>query len=144
MRLPRAFLLLVCLQAIHSAEEFSFGLYHLLPYFRPFGDAAAEAFLIGNALVVGLGFWCYFFRVKPGVASAPAWATGWAVVEIANGILHPVWSLMAEQYIPGTVTAPLLLATGIYLIWRIASGSDASRPASVTPLVRPPSAASGG
>ncbi len=128
MRLSRAFLLLVCLQAAHSAEEFSFGLYQLLPYFRPFGDAAAEAFLIGNALVIGFGFWCYFLRVKPRVASASAWATGWALVEIANGILHLTWSLMAEQYIPGTVTAPLLLTAGIYLIWRIAS-----RPASVTP-----------
>ena len=133
MRLSRAFLLLVCLQAAHSAEEFSFDLYQLLPYFRPFGDAGAQAFLIGNALFVGFGFWCYFFRVKPRVASAPALVTGWAVLEIANGILHPTWSLMAQQYIPGTVTAPLLLAAGIYLISRIASGSDASRPASLTP-----------
>jgi len=133
MRLSRAFLLLVCLQAAHSTEEFSFGLYQLLPYFRPFGDDAAEAFLIGNALVVGFGFWCYYFRVKPGAASAPVWATGWAVIEIANGILHPTWSLMAGQYIPGTVTAPLLLAAGIYLISRIASESNASRPASLIP-----------
>lgn len=130
MRVSRAFLLLVCLQAAHSAEEFSFDLYELLPYFRPFGDAAGQAFLIGNALVVGLGFWCYFFRVKPGVASSTAWASGWAVLEIANGLLHPTWSLMAQQYIPGTVTAPFLLAAGLYLISRIASGSDASRPAS--------------
>ena len=128
MRLSRAFLLLVCLQFAHSAEEFSFDLYQLLPYFRPFGDAGAQVFFIGNVLVIGFGFWCYFFRMKPGAASAPAWATGWAVVEIANGILHPTWSLMAQQYIPGTVTAPFLLVAGIYLISRIAS-----RPESLTP-----------
>ncbi len=119
MKNSTSFLLLILLQALHSIEETTFGLYNLLPYFRPFGDAAFEAFAIGNTLVVTLGLWCYLYRVKPGAASARAWMWGWCIVEIGNGIGHPTWSLLAGQYIPGTVTAPFLLATGAYLVWQL-------------------------
>ena len=121
MSIASAFLLLVGLQAAHSAEEFAFGLYRLLPYFRPFGAAAGPVFAIGNVLVVALGVWCYRSRVRPRARSAEAWMWGWCVVEVANGILHPTWTLLAGQYIPGTVTAPLLLAASIYLISRLTS-----------------------
>lgn len=126
MSFARPFLLLVCLQAAHSAEEFAFGLYDLLPYFRPFGAAAMPVFAVGNALVVALGAWCYRSRVRSRAASAEAWAWGWCVVELANGILHPTWTLLAGHYIPGTATAPLLLATSIYLMSRLGSAGPST------------------
>ncbi len=116
MNVSTSFLLLVGLQALHSIEETTFGLYRLLPYFQPFGNAAFEVFVTANALVVALGFWCYRYRVKPAAASARAWIWGWCLVEIANGILHPTWSLLAGQYIPGTATAPFLLGMSAYLL----------------------------
>ena len=121
MSMATAFLLLICLQAAHSAEEIAFGLYRLLPYFRWMGDFAAPAFTTGNVLIVALGVWVYRFRVQPRTASAEAWAWGWCLVEIGNGILHPTWTLLAGHYIPGTATAPFLLAASVYLISRLVS-----------------------
>ena len=125
MRVSTWFLLLIAAQALHSIEEASFGLYLLLPYFRPFGDAAFEAFVIGNLLIFAIGVWCYRYRVQPGANSARAWILGWCLVEIFNGILHPTWSLLADSYIPGTITAPVLLGMAAYLLWQI----TARRPA---------------
>lgn len=85
------------------------------------------AFTAGDVLVVALGAWCYRYRVRPRAASAEAWVWGWCVVELANGILHPTWTLMAGHYIPGTATAPLLFATSAYLISRLAPERRSSR-----------------
>ena len=121
MTTSRAFLILICVQAAHSAEEIAGHLYRLLPYFQPFGDDAELAFTIGNGLVVLFGLWCWRYKVRPGDMSAAAWAWGWSFVELGNGVLHPVWSRAADEYIPGTITAPLLLASSAYLMWRLAS-----------------------
>lgn len=121
MGIATAFLLLVCLQAAHSIEEISGGLYALLPYFRPLGTAAGPVFTIANALVFGLGLWCYRSRVRPRHGSAVAWIWGWCLVEVGNGILHPTWTLLAGRYIPGTATAPLLLLASVYLIAHLTS-----------------------
>lgn len=117
--IANVFLLLVALQTAHSAEEFAFGLYRLLPYFRPFGSAAGAVFAVVNLAVIALGFWCWRARVRPRAPSAEAWIWGWCAVEVANGILHPGWSLLAGRYIPGTATAPLLLLVSLYLISRL-------------------------
>jgi hypothetical protein len=39
----------------------------------------------------------------------------WVVIEIVNGIVHPLWSLHEGGYTPGLVTAPILLLLAIYL-----------------------------
>ena len=127
MSIARCFLLLVGLQAAHSLEEFGFGLYELLPYFRPFGAAAGTVFAVGNTAVVALGVWCHRTRIRPWRPSAAAWAWGWCVVELANGIGHPTWTLLAGRYIPGTVTAPLLLLTSVYLMSRLVSSRESAR-----------------
>ena len=123
MTTSRAFLILICLQAAHSAEEIAGHLYRLLPYFRPFGDNAELAFTTGNGLVVLFGLWCWRYRVRRGARSAAGWAWGWSLVEFGNGLLHLLWSVLAGEYIPGTLTAPLLLACSVYLMWRLASES---------------------
>ena len=129
MSIASAFLLLVCVQAVHSAEEVTFDLYRLLPYFRPFGAFAQQAFAIGNVLVVALGLWAYRFRVRPRTPAAEAWAWGWCAVELGNAILHPTWTLLVGYYIPGTATAPLLLVASVYLISRLLSERRSARPA---------------
>jgi len=48
------------------------------------------------------------------------------VVELANGILHPTWTLLSGHYIPGTATAPLLLAASVYLMSRLSSAGPST------------------
>jgi dethiobiotin synthetase len=40
---------------------------------------------------------------------------GWVVVEIANGILHPIAALAFQLYIAGVLTAPVLLVVALRL-----------------------------
>ncbi len=47
------------------------------------------------------------------IARSIAWL--WVVVEIINGIVHPLWALRVGGYAPGVATAPLLLILALYL-----------------------------
>lgn len=42
-------------------------------------------------------------------------AYGLAVIHVANGLLHIVGSLVARRRVPGVLSAPLLLAAGVWL-----------------------------
>jgi hypothetical protein len=59
-------------------------------------------------------------RVRPGHRSARAFAWFWALLEIANGLAHAALALAAAGYFPGLATAPLVLAVGGALAWRLA------------------------
>lgn len=53
------------------------------------------------------------------------------MVEIINGLGHPLWSLLQGHYTPGVATAPILLVLAITLAWqslgdRLARRSPAS------------------
>jgi hypothetical protein len=50
----------------------------------------------------------------------------WAVIEIINGIVHPLWSLWEGGYTPGLATAPLLLVLAVYLASQLRSARTAS------------------
>ena len=114
-----AFLILVVVQAMHSVEEYVFRLYDV------FGPARFVSGLVSNDLrtgfavvnmgLVALGIWCYLARVRPAHVSARSWVWPWLVVEGVNGIGHPVIALERGEYFPGVLTAPLLLATSLYL-----------------------------
>lgn len=120
MTQSRLFLLLVLLQACHSIEEFTFGLYKWLGPFkaleRAIPGSSPIVFAILNVGFLMLGLWGYFGAVRPGRPAAGAWIGIWCAVEIFNGIGHPVWSLLAGAYVPGTGTAPLLLVTALALL----------------------------
>ncbi len=115
----RLFLLLVLAQAAHSLEELVFRLYDVLAPARFLaglaGDDPAVGFAVVNAAVVLLGVWCYLARVRPGRPSARAWAWGWTVVELANGVGHALLALGRGGYFPGLVTAGPLLAVAVAL-----------------------------
>jgi hypothetical protein len=119
MTTERLFLTLVVCQALHFLEEVTFGLYRWLPYFQWLESAApgmaVVAFVAINTAFVAFGAWCYLARVKPRAPSAGVWITLWMVVEIGNGIGHPLWSLIAGAYVPGTATAPLLLVVALLM-----------------------------
>ena len=42
-----------------------------------------------------------------------AWA--WVIIELVNGIGHPLWTLRQGGYTPGVGTAPILLVLALYL-----------------------------
>lgn len=120
MKVTTLFATLVTTQALHSVEETMFRLYELLPHIRWADEymprGALTLFIAANTLFVCFGIWCYWARVEPRAASAGFFISLWAIVELLNGILHPAWSMIAGTYIPGTVTAPVLLILAVWLL----------------------------
>ena len=118
-----AFLILILVQALHSVEEYVFKLYDVFGPARFVSSLVSDdlqtGFAVANIALVALGFWCYLARVRPAHASARMWAWPWVVVEGANGIVHSVMALARGEYFPGVMTAPLLLATSLYLGTRL-------------------------
>jgi hypothetical protein len=115
----RMFAVLVMVQAAHSAEEYFGRLWEaLLPprlVSLVFSADPERGFLLANVVIVAFGLWCIAWPVRRGWRSAPVLVWGWVVVEIANGILHPLATLLFRRYIAGVVTAPLLLVVALRL-----------------------------
>jgi hypothetical protein len=128
-----AFSILVLVQAMHSVEEYVFKLYDVFGparfVSRVVSDDLPTGFALVNIGLVALGIWCYLARVRPGHVSARQWVWPWVLVEGANGLGHPVVALTRGEYFPGVLTAPLLLATSLYLgirLMRTGRGSPAA------------------
>jgi hypothetical protein len=109
----------VAAQAAHSAEEYFGRLWEtLLPasvVSRVFSSNPARGFLIANLVIVAFGVWCALWPIRRRWRIADLLMWGWVAVETANGVLHPVVSLILQRYVPGTVTAPVLLLLAIRL-----------------------------
>src|SRR5262249_4233927 len=118
-----AFLVLVIAQATHSVEEYLFRLYEVFPPARFVSGLISTdlrtGFIAFNVAFVTFGFWCYAIPVRKGMPAALLLMWFWVVVEILNGIGHPVISIMERSYIPGTATAPVLLIIALYLLIQI-------------------------
>ena len=118
------FAALILAQAVHSIEEYRFRLYDALAPARYVSEALGFdrgiGFVVTNTALVSFGLWCWLTRVRPGRRSARAFAWFWAVIEIANACAHGALALAAGGYFPGLATAPLLLAIGGALAWRLA------------------------
>jgi hypothetical protein len=126
-----AFLLLIALQAAHSVEEYSFALYEVLAPARLVsrivpGDPSL-GFALVNAALVAFGAWCYLARVRVGHPSARSWAWLWVLIELGNGIVHPLLAIAAGGYFPGVATAPALGAVAGYLGVRLWSSAEPRR-----------------
>ena len=123
MRLQSAFGALVLAQAAHSTEEYAGRLWESFPPARLVSSLAsqdlARGFLILNLSLVVFGLWCWLVPVRRGWPVAVPLAWGWVLVEIVNGIGHPLWSLRQGAYTPGLLTAPLLLILAINLAIRL-------------------------
>lgn len=119
----RLFLLLICLQALHSIEEFTFELWEVLPPARIVSglvsDNLAVGFAVVNAAIVGLGAWSYFRPIRRNLGYAVPVAWFWVMLEGVNGIGHILFALVAQSYFPGVYTAPLLLVVSGLLATRM-------------------------
>ncbi|HEX8574435.1 MAG TPA: HXXEE domain-containing protein [Allosphingosinicella sp.] len=122
MSVRTIFLALVVAQAAHSVEEYVFRLYDLLAPARYvsglLGIDRQVGFVAANAALVLFGLWCWNRKRRLG-RTALAWF--WALLEIANGCAHIALAVAAGGYFPGLATAPLLLAVGGLLAWRLRS-----------------------
>jgi Protein of unknown function with HXXEE motif len=118
-RFQATFGALVLAQAAHSVEECVERLWESYPPARFVAGLISHdlerGFVIGNVLLVAFGLWCFLWPVRRGWPSAVYLGWAWAVVEMINGIVHPLWTLHEGGYTPGVATAPILLALAVYL-----------------------------
>ena len=124
-RLERRFWLLALAQAAHSIEEMLAGLYDFfwiatgrlhesIPSF-PQMRMTPTRFAVINMGIIALLFGAVpFVRDRRAAALALAWVA--AVVEILNGTGHLAGTVIFSGYVPGALTAPFLLLTGILLL----------------------------
>jgi hypothetical protein len=122
------FLALILTQAAHSVEEYVFRLYDVLAPARfisgLFSSDLPTGFAIFNAGIFVFALWCYLARVRPAHPAARQWVWLWVVVEAANGIGHAAMAIEAGGYVPGVATAPVLLATAVWLAMRLLRTGD--------------------
>jgi hypothetical protein len=114
-----AFLILVLIQGLHSVEEWYGKLWEVFPPARLLSSLVSENLETGFLLInIGLfifGLWCWLFPIRRNYLYAPGLIWFWIVIEIINGIGHPLWALYERGYVPGLLTAPILLILVIYL-----------------------------
>ncbi len=122
-RFKLAFAALVLAQAAHSVEECIGRLWESYPPARFVAGLISpdleRNFVAGNVLLVAFGIWCLLWPVRRGWPSAVYLGWAWVIVEVINGIVHPLWTLHEGGYTPGVATAPLLLATAAYLWYQL-------------------------
>jgi len=118
-RFQLAFGLLVLAQAAHSIEEYAGRLWESFPPARFLTGLIStdleQGFLIINSTLVAFGIWCFFWPIRRDWSSARSFAGFWIVIQVINGVGHPLWSLRQGGYTPGVATAPLLLLLAVYL-----------------------------
>ncbi|HEY8258510.1 MAG TPA: HXXEE domain-containing protein [Gemmatimonadales bacterium] len=118
-RFQMTFGALIASQAAHSVEEYVGRLWESFPPARFVSGLVSQdlerGFVILNVSLVAFGLWCLLWPIREAWPSARVFATVWAVVEIINGIGHPLWTLRQGTYTPGVATAPVLLFLAIYL-----------------------------
>lgn len=124
-RFQLSFLALIAVQAVHSFEEYRGRLYDEFPPARMVSGLISNdldrGFLIGNVVFVAFGFWCFLWPIRQDWRIAVPLAWLWVGIEIINGIVHPLWSLIQGGYTPGVATAPVLLVLAIYLASQLRS-----------------------
>ena len=111
--------ILIVVQAAHSVEEFVGHLWESFPpaaFLTGLVSSNGEAgFLVINAAMIVFGIWGFQWPVRRGWPSAAPLIWSWVVIEVINGLGHPVWTFLQGRYTPGVATAPILLVLSIYL-----------------------------
>ena len=131
-RFQLSFLALVAIQAAHSVEEYVGRLYDVFPPARFVSGLISSdlewGFVIINVALVTFGLWCFIGPVRGQWPSAIPLVWFWVVIELINGIGHPIWTITESRYTPGVATAPFLLLLALYLAWQLCAGHASSSP----------------
>jgi Protein of unknown function with HXXEE motif len=119
-RIKRIFLLLILAQGLHSIEEYYGKLWNKLAPARFLSslvsDDLKKGFVILNIGLFVAGLLCWWLAFQKNKRFIQGFIWPWIVIEIINGIGHPFWCLVEKSYVPGVITAPLLLIIAIYLL----------------------------
>lgn len=122
-RFQVAFGAVVLAQAAHSVEEYIGRLWEAFPPARFLSGLISQdlerGFLVINVSLVAFGLWCLLWPVRRGWPSAASLAWAWVVVEVINGIGHPLWTLYQGAFTPGVATAPVLLVLAVNLAHQV-------------------------
>ena len=125
-RLPghkTAFLALVLAQTAHSLEEYYGRLWEVFPPATFLTGLVSEdrefGFIVINAGLVLFGLWCAAWPVRMQWPVAKGFIGFWIVIELINGVGHPLWSIARGGYTPGVVTAVPLFFVALYLCWTL-------------------------
>lgn len=114
------FLALVVAQGAHSIEEYLGRLWEGFPPARLLTGLVSEdrhvGFLVINIGLFLFGIWCFLWPVRRRWPFGKVVIGAWIVLEIINGVGHPLWSLQQGGYTPGVLTAPLLLIIALMLL----------------------------
>jgi Protein of unknown function with HXXEE motif len=127
-RLQTSFAALVLAQACHSLEEYFGRLWESFPPARFLTSLVSSdlelGFIVINISLVAFGVWCYIWPIRRQWASALSFAWFWVVIELINGVGHPLWSLRQGRYTPGLATAIVLLPIALYLAHQLRKGRE--------------------
>ena len=119
-RVQLVFFFLILAQAAHSIEEYVARLYEVFAPARfvssQFSSDLAVGFLVFNVALVTSGLWCWAIPVRSGWRVARALVWFWTILELGNGIGHPIIALSRWGYFPGLATSPLLLLFATWLV----------------------------
>ena len=130
-KLSATFFLLVIFQGLHSIEEYFGKLWDVFPPARFLTGLISNnreiGFLIINIALFIFGIWCWLFPVRKGYASAAGFIWLWIIIEMINGIGHPLWALFEGRYEPGVITALPLLVLSIYLGKRLVNFNNVKK-----------------
>ena len=122
-RIIIAFLLLILFQGLHSIEENIGRLWAVFPpaeYLTSLISNDHETgFLILNIGLFIFGIFCWLIVVSGATAFSKVLLIFWIIIELINGIGHPIWSLGRWAYTPGLITAPVLFILAVYLAIRL-------------------------
>ena len=118
-KIKMAFLILVFVQGLHSIEEYMGKLWQSFPPAKIIcslvSDDLVTGFLVINIGLFVFGIWSWICPIRKNYTYARTLIWFWIVLELINGIGHPVWTLMQKSYTPGILTAPILFFMAIYL-----------------------------
>lgn len=119
-RLRNSFLLLVWVQGIHSVEEYTGRLWEVLAPAAYLTGLVSEdhktGFLILNSGFLILGLLAWYFVIRKDHPSAPVIVWFWVILELLNGLAHPLLSLYRQSIVPGFFSAFLLLLLSVYML----------------------------
>jgi hypothetical protein len=118
-RLDVRFIALIGVQAVHSVEEYVGRLYEVFPPARLVSSLVSQdlrrGFIIGNIVLILFGLWCFIWPIRRRWTSAAVFGWLWVSIELINGAVHPLWSLLQLGYTPGVATAPVLFILALLL-----------------------------
>jgi hypothetical protein len=114
----KVYLVGLAIQCVHFPEELLTGFHRLLPQLfglPPMPLGFSVGFNVGWIGIWGLS--AFGLRAGVGIALFPVWFLALGLA--ANGVAHPVLSLLQGDYFPGLATSPFAGIFGVILLARL-------------------------